>query len=143
MVRKMENKNNYINKIAKSNHNIKFFWKRTGSCDYVKCQSACCRFNVHKSIENNGWNKDYHKMNEYSEMTVSNVQIRKLNKHDIVMSPRLCPHIKIEGGCNLHGKRTQPHVCKYFPMTPIDGVYIAVKHVCGYKFKEIRNPNYK
>lgn len=123
------------------NTSSKYIWQRYGSCDWKKCQSACCRFNCQRHIANNSHNKDYHKMCDY--MHIMNVQERTINGHDIYMSPRLCPYIKIEGGCMLHGKRTQPRVCKYFPMDYEDGVYIAVKHVCGYKWKKIRNPNYK
>jgi hypothetical protein len=135
------NKNEYINDCNKYNTTDKYVYVRSGKCDYIKCQSACCRFNCQHNIKNTGHIKDYHKMCDYQH--IKSVQTKVFNKYTFYLTPRLCPHIKIEGGCELHGKRTQPRVCKYFPMSVSDGMYQAVKHVCGYKFKKVKNLNYK
>ena len=74
---------------------------------------------------------------------VVGVQVRTINGYDLFVTPRLCPHMSFDGKCDLHGKKTQPNVCSYFPMAPTDKVYQAVKHICGYKFKKKKNPNYK
>lgn len=80
-------------------------------------------------------------MSDYSH--IPGIQIKTLNQHDCYLTPRLCPHINVEGGCELHNKRTQPRVCKYFPMHHEDGTYITLKHVCTYKFKEVKNNKHK
>ena len=132
-------KNEFINNTK--NTDDKFIYVRSGKCDSSKCQSACFRFNVNGYYKNSGHKKKYHQMSDYQY--IQGIQVRVINRHLINLTPRLCPHIKIEGGCDLHNKRTQPRVCKYFPMSPDDGVYVAVKHVCGYKFKRVKNKNYK
>jgi len=132
--------NEYINKLGLKSKE-KYLWVRSGKCNPVKCGSACCRFNVLGHVKNNSHAKNYHQMSDYLQH--NNIQIRVLNRSTIYMTPRLCPNIAIDGKCELHNKRTQPKVCKYFPMTPKDGVYVAVKHVCGFKFEKINNPNYK
>ena len=134
--------NKHVNEIYKRNTSDIFIWQRYGKCNWKQCQSACCRFNVLTHIKNTSHPKEYHKMQNYHSETIANTQLRTLNRNDIIMFPRLCPHIKVEGGCMLHGKRTQPNICRYFPMNPNDGVYVAVKHVCGYNFKKVRNKNY-
>lgn len=134
-------RNKYVNDLHKDNTTNKYLEVREGNCDYVKCQSACCRFNCQGHVKNSGHNKNYASMSDYQN--VVGLQIKSLNRQDFYLTPRLCPYIKVEGGCELHDKRTQPRVCKYFPMYPSDGVFQAVKHVCGYKFVKVRNPNYK
>ena len=131
-------KNDYVNKMwGKST--AKYYYIRTGSCNYKKCQAACCRFNCLGHRPHN--KKDYHFMTDFQHY--QGVLIKKINGIDFHLSPRLCPHIAVDGKCELHKKNKQPNVCKYFPMSPNDGVYLALKHVCSYKFKKIRNPKYK
>lgn len=133
--------NGFINKKWLRSTDRKFIYQRSGKCNPKKCESACCRFDHVGHTDNNGQSMDYHKMNSFRH--IRGVQTRVVNRITHYITPRLCPYIKIGGGCDLHGKRTQPTVCRDFPVTPTDGVYVACKHVCGYKFKKIRNPNYK
>lgn len=130
-------KNEEVNKILKdAGKSDKFYWKRTGKCCWKTCQSACCRFSTQKSI-NKKAKSNWQAMGDYQH--VPNLQFRSLNGYDFYIIPRLCPHISFDGKCDLHNKKTQPRVCQYFPMHPRDGTYIALKHICGYKFKKIKN----
>ena len=135
---KSKNKNLYISKLLKEEGiriKRKFYYKRIGKCDYKKCMSACCRFNClsHWKTES----KDYQKMSDLQQY--QGVQTKSINGNDFYITPRLCLYISFNGKCELHNKRTQPRVCKYFPMHQTDGVYLALQHICGYKFIKIKN----
>ena len=135
-------KNEYVNKLIKTNKkdtNYKFYYKRTGRCNWKKCQAACCRFEC--IIGEKKKNKSQY-MNDYVA-TFQTTQIRHINGYDIYFKPKWCDKITLDGKCTLHNKKRQPRVCMYFPMHPDDGMYTALKHICGYKFKKLKNPYYK
>ncbi len=132
----MVDKNKYINEMMKDTKD-KFYYKRIGKCDYKKCQAACCRFECVVG------EKKKHKaqyLNAYSPFGVTD--IRHINGYDVYIKPKWCDKIALNGKCKLHNNKRQPRVCKFFPMVPEDGMYIALKQVCGYKFKKIKNKNY-
>jgi len=138
----MKDKNDYVNDLAKKcaeEDNNKHYWKRTGRCDYKKCQSACCRFHHMGGKKVNGSillkQHNYHEEHTYVEK-VSNGYIHQLK-------PFLCPSITFDGLCVLHNKRSQSRVCKYFPMSAKDKVWVALKHICSYKFEKIKNEKWK
>lgn len=138
MSKETNNKVNKINQADAIKHNDKHYHIRSGKCDYVKCQSACCRFKVcGKQIKQKGI---------YSELNVGGEKysLKQVNGSMFYLASFLCPHIKVEGGCELHNKpRKQPYICQHFPMLPTDGMYMIVKHVCNYKFKKVKNIKYK
>ena len=139
-------KNKYVNEILKENfikNNKKHYYVRTGSCNWKKCQSACCRFRHTGKIKISGKNKELSYKHQYHNDQGQEEQRICSNGYEHKLSPFLCPSITFDGKCKLHNKRSQPYVCQYFPMVPDDGVYIALKHICGYKFKKIKNTKWK
>ena len=138
----MINKNVYIIKLLKEDairNNNPFYFVRKGFCDYKKCQSACCRFtHIGKNAD---YKKNYYNLGQFCDK--QGVQIRNVNGIDHFIVPRLCNHISFDGKCELHNKRNQPRICKYFPMHPTDSTYIILKNICGYKFYKVKNLKYK
>lgn len=139
----MKEKNDYVNKLAKEEsikNNNKFYYIRSGECCWKKCMSACCRFTCQKLIKPK--EVDYEQMSQYQY--IQNIQMRKSNGYDCYISPRLCENITFDGKCKLHKNKKQPRICKFFPMHPtVDGMYEMLKHICGYKFKKVKNIKYK
>ena len=136
----VENKNEYVNKLLKTTKketSYKFYYKRTGSCNWKKCQAACCRFECVIGDKNKN-KKQY--LNDFNHIDFD--ELRRLNGYDVYLKAKLCSHITVDGKCVLHNSKLQPRVCTYFPMHPDDGMYISVEHVCGYKFKKLKNPYY-
>ena len=137
----MVDKNEYVNDIlkpSKKDTNDKTYFKRIGKCNYKKCQAACCRFECFVGQKEKK-KAQYH--TDYNREGVTD--IRHINGYDVYIKPKWCDKITLDGKCVLHNNRRQPNVCKYFPMHPtIDGMYLAVKHLCGYKFIELKNPYY-
>ena len=135
-------KNQYVNKILKEcaeEQHKKYYYKRTGNCNYKKCMSACCRFNCQKHRKKNS--KQQYQMSDYSY--IRDVSIISDDKYDFYISPRLCMYLTFDGLCKSHKKKLQPRVCQYFPMHPDDGTFIALRKICGYKFNKIKNKKYK
>jgi hypothetical protein len=66
----MDDKNEFVNNQLKKNEwelNQPYYYQRYGTCDYQKCQSACCRFSVYGPLEEptriiNKSAKDYHEL---------------------------------------------------------------------------------
>ena len=124
----MKCKNEEVNKII-SEQGL----KRIGKCNPEKCQSACCRINV------NILHPTYSSNRYYLDDITSTRKIQKINQHwQLKITPRICRNLTTDGRCTLHDKRTQPRVCRLFPMSPRDGVYMAVKKYCGFKFIKIK-----
>jgi hypothetical protein len=142
----MDDKNEFVNNQLKKNEwelNQPYYYQRYGTCDYQKCQSACCRFSVYGPLEEptriiNKSAKDYHELINTGKVITKWIRGKRYELY-----PTLCEHLKIEGVCKLHDSKRQCTVCKYFPMHPCDGVYHVVKHVCGYKFRKVRRKKTK
>ena len=137
----VEDKNKIVTEILRKSaeeRNHKKYYSRTGKCDYNQCQAACCRFKIIQAIDRTKRAIYFSDFNNED-----NFQIRRLNGHDCYIRSKLCEHIEIDGGCIIHKSRRQPRVCRYFPMHPDDMMFIAVKGVCGFKFKKLKNKKYK
>ena len=134
-------RNKFINDMRKRDSeesNKEYYTKRIGKCVWKKCQSACCRFRSYGRIKIKG--SFISKQLNYHD---DNIVQKASNGYIFDLSPFLCPSITFEGKCVLHGKKEQSYVCTYFPMNKDDGMYIALKHICGYKFKKVKNKKYK
>lgn len=135
-------KNKYVNNLLKEfveTNNIKYYHKRIGRCDWKKCQSACCRFHHTGMTKCKGSiitkHANYHKPED---------EVHKVsNGHIHTLIPFLCQSISFDGRCEIHNKRDQPRVCKYFPMTPYDNMFKCLEHICSYKFIKLKNKKYK
>ena len=141
MAKKTESKNDYVNRLHKERaekDNLSHYYVRSGKCDWEKCQSACCRFRCYGKVKASGKITVIH---EYEDG--ASLQFRMSNGYQFTLGPFLCPSMGFNGACALHNKKSQPYICQYFPMNPDDGVYIALKHICGYKFKKAKNEKYK
>ena len=126
--------NAYVNEqLAKSPNKRGWYWQRRGKCDPVKCRDACCRFSVATITEDDF---DYVQMVRSKSRDFS---VCELNDKEVIVTPNHCPKLGIFGGCKIHGAKEQPTVCKYFPMSPTDGVYHLVKEKCGYTFFKVRS----
>ena len=121
---------NRMRKIDAIKNKRKFYWKRIGKCNPSKCGGACCRYSV-LSYRDHG----YHDIiNRGSGI----YKIIKHKKETLSIIHAQCPNMRMDGRCKLHGKKSQPSVCEKFPMSRDDGVFIAVKKYCGFKFvKEV------
>jgi len=127
-------KNKHVNKILKKiaiQDNKKTYFVRTGKCNPEKCQSACCRIDC-VIVQNN-----------FHDTTISPDFTFKGRFGDYFVKHKHCESLTLDGKCKKHNKKSQLPVCKYFPMTPTDGVYDIVKKYCGLKFYKVKNEKYK
>ena len=136
------NKNIYVNKVHKDfaiKENKDYYFQRSGFCDWKKCQSACCRFHHVRNIDCKGAiilkPSAYYQNHE--------IVVKQIGNKIHYLKPFLCEAISLDGKCRLHNKKWQTRVCKYFPMSPDDGMYVAVESVCRFKFKKVKNKKYK
>ena len=105
---------------------------RVGTCDYVKCNSACCR--TLELLKLTGTKNDTtHKRGFYEDygFTIDAVD----DGDEYLFDRRGCAQLDETGKCKKYEDRRQS--CKLFPLW-YDRVYRQVKDVCGYTFEDIK-----
>lgn len=134
-------KNLKLNKIKKERaekNNNPSWMKRVGSCNPSKCGGACCRYTV--SVLRN--NEEYQNLIHSDKGGVMH-SVKKIKDKELIVTNAVCPYMTMDCKCSMHGKKKQPYTCDVFPMHHTDGVYQAVKKLCGYRFVKVKNPKYK
>lgn len=110
----------------------KFWWKRVGRCNPLKCGGACCRYYVNTGPSK----KEYHDIMGVDHKNT--FEIRRMGNKELIIKNAVCPNMTMDCKCKLHGNKNQPYTCDVFPMHPTDGTYLAVKKFCGYKFVKVK-----
>ncbi len=102
-------------------------YNRSGTCDYKKCNAACCRFIcLGKATEAHVEHKRFFKY--------FGVELVRIGVEDVMIMKKDCKYLdKRTLKCKIH--KSKSYCCRNFP-TPGDYHYKIVKKLCSYIFKK-------